>query len=239
MARRARYGIDGFPSLLGFAGLSTALGAAAATVLRHHRVTRAAALTAAGAAAVPAVRGSHYVVHGKRALRDRLLDAVTWHGDEDVADLGAGAGLLGIGAARRTTGTVHCVDLFVAKDLSGNRPERLLTNAQLEGVRDRVVVHREDVRRTTLADHSVDVVLSVLCLHNLGEPGARAQALTEIARILRPGGTVVISDLAHVEAEYAPALRRLGLEVELRGGARGTFPPQRWLVARSPAPQPV
>jgi len=45
---------------------------------------------------------------------------------------------------------------------------------------------------------------------------------------------VVISDLAHVDDEYAPHLRSLGFGV-VRSERVRYFPPQRLLVARRPA----
>ena len=234
-----RYGVDGYPYLLGLSGAAGALGVAGGVALpRAHgrgRVAAVVALVAAGAAAVPAGLGTRYVVSGKLRLRDRLLDRVHWRGDETVVDLGAGAGLLALGAARRTTGTVHAVDLFIGKDLSGNSPERLQRNARREGVQDRLVLHRDDVRALPLPDASVDVVLSALCLHNIGDAPGRAQALHEAVRVLRPGGTLALSDLAHVDDEYAPLLRAAGLVVRTHGRGPGTFPVQRSLTARVPS----
>lgn len=229
---RPRYGVDGWPYV---AGLWTLAGgsALAAVLLRRRRPVTSVALGAAGtAAAVPAALGTAYVLGGKQRLRDRLLDQVDWTGDEAVVDLGAGAGLLAIGAARRTSGRVHAVDVFSGRDLSGNSPSRLWRNARIEGVEQRVVLHRSDVRELDLPDASIDVIVSTLCLHNLGDGADRCRALDEAVRVLRPGGTIVVSDLAHVAEEYAPHLQAAGLTV-LVARARGTFPPQRFLVARS------
>lgn len=230
-----RYGVDGAPYVLGLTAAAlgfVAVGVGAARPPRARRIAFAlAALTG-----TPAVLGIRYVLRGKLALRDRLLDEVVWRGDEVVVDLGSGAGLLGIGAAHKTRGAVHCVDLFIGKDLLGGSPQRLAQNARREGVEARVEIHREDVRALSLGDDSVDVVLSTLCLHNLADAGARRQALAEIVRVLRPGGAAVISDLAHVDDEYAPALRQAGLDVRVTGRLPGTFPPQQALVAQAPRP---
>jgi SAM-dependent methyltransferase len=233
---RPRYGVDGFPYVVALSVAAALLPAGALTLWRgtRQRGLATAALAVGAAAAVPAALGIRYTARGKSALRERVLDAVRWRGDETVVDLGAGAGLLGLGAAGRTAGVVHCVDLFVAKDLSGNAPLRLWRNARALGVADRVRLYEVDVRRTGLPDASVDVVLSSLCLHNLADAAARATALDEVARILRPGGTVVISDLAHVDDEYAPHLARRGFRVRRVERVPGTFPPQRLLVATRP-----
>jgi arsenite methyltransferase len=185
-----------------------------------------------GASLVCAGLGLAYTARGKFRLRDRLLDLVAWRGDEVVLDVGAGAGLLGIGAAHRVPrGRVHCIDLWVGKDLSNNSMDRLRRNASIEGVSERVDARRVDARELHLSDGSVDVVLSTLCLHNLGEVVARKQAALEIVRVLAGRGTVVISDLAGVD-ELAKWFAAEGIVVQPVRPAAGTFPPQRILVAR-------
>lgn len=240
---RLDYGVDGAPYLAGLgaaAGALTSLGLLA--LARAGRSARPGSLRSLGAAAValgvaavvPTVLGLRYVTSGKLALRDRVLGSVDWSGDEVVVDVGAGRGLLAIGAAHRTSGPVHCVDLFVSKDLSGNTPGRLAQNAEREGVLHRIVVHNEDARTMPLPDGCADVVVSTLCLHNIAEASGRAAALDQIVRVLAPGGTVVLSDLAHVRNEYAPHLTASGLQIRSVAAARGTFPPQQVLVAAKP-----
>lgn len=232
-----RYGVDGFPYLVGFGALAVgSLLVGSLGIVRRGTAQPAAwsALAIGAAASGPTLLGLRYVTSGKVALRDRMLDAIQWRGVEDVADLGAGRGLLGIGAAQRTRGTVHCVDLFIGKDLSGNSPERLIANARRVNVEERIEIRREDVRNVGLADASVHVVLSALCIHNLDEAHDRADALSEAMRILKPNGTIVISDLSHVDDEYAVMLRDRGFEVRSDGRVPNTFPPQRMLVARAP-----
>ncbi len=41
----------------------------------------------------------------------------------------------------------------------------------------------------------------------------------------------MISDLAHIDDEYAPTLRHAGLDVRTHGRIPNTFPPQRLLIA--------
>ncbi|MEP7132713.1 MAG: hypothetical protein ABI914_06080, partial [Acidobacteriota bacterium] len=76
---------------------------------------------------------------GKIRGREKLLDQISWNGNEEVLDVGCGRGLMLIGAAKRLTsgGLATGVDIWQSEDLSGNRPEATLENARREGVEDR------------------------------------------------------------------------------------------------------
>lgn len=149
---------------------------------------------------------------GKRKERDQLLDCVPWRGDETVLDVGCGRGLLLLGAAKRLAkgGKAFGIDLWQTQDLSGNRPEATLENARLEGVAERVEVKTADMRSIPFPDATFDVVVSKEAIHNVYDAAERATALREIARVLKPGGAVVISDIRHFR-EYCEQLKSRGL----------------------------
>jgi ubiquinone/menaquinone biosynthesis C-methylase UbiE len=135
---------------------------------------------------------------GKLRTREWLLDRISWTGQEQVLDVGCGRGLMLVGAAKRlTTGKATGIDIWQSEDLSGNRPEAALENAHCEGVADRVEVQTADMRQIPLPDGSIDVVVSRAAIHNLYDSSDRAQAIREIARVLRPGGRAVIDDIRH------------------------------------------
>jgi SAM-dependent methyltransferase len=158
--------------------------------------------------------------------RERLLDLVPWRGDEAVLDVGCGRGLLLVAMARRlTTGKAVGIDLWQGADLSGNRPEATLENARREGVADRVEVRDGDARRLPFADASFDAVVSALALHNIPDAAGREQAVREVARVLKPGGHVVLVDIQHT-ADYARVLRDSGLS-DVRRSPSGLV---TWLV---------
>ncbi len=145
--------------------------------------------------------------HGKAAERERHLDRLALKGHERVLDVGCGRGLMLIGAAKRlTTGTAVGIDLWQSEDLSGNHAEATLENAELEGVKDRVRVETADMRRLPFPDASFDVVVSKAAIHNLYARAERAKALNEIARVLAPGGQLLIDDIRHLK-EYEAVLR--------------------------------
>jgi SAM-dependent methyltransferase len=107
-----------------------------------------------------------------------------------VADLGCGTGDLAAALAPH-------VARVVAVDDSA---------AMLDGARARtaglpnVELRAGALEALPLADASVDVAFAVLVLHHLADP---AGALREAARVLRPGGRLVVVDMVpHERAEY-------------------------------------
>jgi len=144
--------------------------------------------------------------------RNRMLNMLTWKGDEQVLDIGTGHGLLMIGAAKRlSTGHSVGVDIWSKKDLSNNSPRAAITNAKLEEVINKVTVMDANAQDLPLANSSFDYVLSNLCLHNIPDKEGRAKACSEIVRVLKPGGTALISDFRHTK-EYETEFKKLGLE---------------------------
>ena len=172
-----------------------------------------------------------YAKWGKFRHRDRMLNMISWRGDEQVLDVGTGRGLLLIGAARRlSTGKGTGIDVWSTRDLSGNSLERTQANIEVEGVKDKVELRSDDARKLSFLDASFDVVLSNLCIHNIPDKQGRAQACREIARVLKPGGTALISDFV-LTGFYQKVFAETGLKVSRTGLNLLTFPPLRVVKA--------
>jgi arsenite methyltransferase len=189
-------------------------------------ITRPMAWTMAPGFAVGGVLMLIYVKLGKFRHRDRMLSLIPWTGAETVLDVGTGRGLLMIGAAKRlTTGKSVGIDIWSTVDLSGNHPDRTRRNAELEGVSDKVDIRSEDATKMTFPDATFDVILSNLCLHNIPTKEGREKACSEIVRVLKPGGTALISDFIRL-GEYTATFRRAGAESKRAGYFLvDTFPP--------------
>lgn len=174
-----------------------------------------------------------YAKFGKFRHRARILGMVAWRGDERVLDVGTGRGLLMIGAAKKLKdGKAVGIDIWSAKDLSGNAAEPTLKNIELESVKDRAEIKTEDMRQMSFPDASFDVVLSNLAIHNIPDAGGRAKACAEIARVLKPGGTALVSDFMKT-GEYMHAFSTAGLKVSRTAPYFfDTFPPLRIVAAR-------
>jgi arsenite methyltransferase len=163
-----------------------------------------------------------WMIFGSRVLkirlRERLLDGISWRGDEQVLDVGCGRGLMLIGAAKRLkTGRAVGIDLWNTEDQSGNSPDTTRANAIAENVLDRIDIETGDARELPFEANSFDVIVSSWALHNLYERAEREKALREIVRVLKPSGRLMIVDIRHA-TEYAEVLKQAGmLNVELSG----------------------
>ena len=235
--RRPRYGLDAPVVIAAFLG-GGGLGAAAAALALERGAAaswRPLLLTAVAAGAVFAFEGLlmlAYSLWGKYRHRDRMLDRVVWGGAKRVLDVGTGRGLLAIGAARRAPDSrVVGVDIWSARELWSNSAAAARRNAEIEGVAERVDVRDGDARQLDFPEHSFDVVLSNLCLHNIPSAADRERACREIARVLAPGGVALISDFRHTN-DYERVLRAAGLETRRSvPHFLTTFPPLRVVEA--------
>ncbi len=109
------------------------------------------------------------------------------HEGETVLDLGSGAGADVLISARRVGPTGRAIGL----DMTDEMLDLARRNAADAGVSNAEFVkgYLEDL---PLPDASVDVVISN-CVINLS--GDKARALSEAARVLRPGGRFAVSDV--------------------------------------------
>jgi arsenite methyltransferase len=158
----------------------------------------------------------------RAGARRRMLEAIDWRGDEQVLDVGCGNGFLLVEVARRlTSGKATGIDLWKA-GAGDQTAEAAWRNARLEGVAERVDVQNVDARAMPFADHTFDVIVSSLMLHHAGGGADRERVLREMTRVLKPGGTLLLYDVAALIGSAARSLRQLGL---------GSIRHRGWLMA--------
>ena len=114
-------------------------------------------------------------------VRDAVLTAALINPTDTVLDVGAGTGFLTEGAAKLAR-------KVVALDLSRSMTEEAISKLYGKNVEFKI----GDVEQIPLADSSVDSVIGNMILHHCPRPGL---AVKEMARVLVPGGRLVLSDL--------------------------------------------
>jgi SAM-dependent methyltransferase len=230
------YGIDapGVLRTFALAGLAAVAAAVALAIAAGSASAIAPAVFALTCAATIAamLRSSR---SGKARELARALGRLPWAGDEAVLDVGCGHGVALLAAARHATdGRLVGVDVWRERDQAHNSPTALLANARAAGVSDRVELVEADARELPFDDESFDVVVSSLALHNIPHAAGRELAVRQIARVLRPGGHVVILDIGRT-SEYVRTLQRVGMAGARRSGLRwSTYPPSRVVEATKP-----
>jgi arsenite methyltransferase len=242
---KADYGLDapGVVRNLALGGLAAAVVAATVQVLPFSQGDRNIASASFGLTAVVLLVEVGWMLYSSRVaklrMRALIIDALGLNGSERVLDVGCGRGLLLIEAAKRLPeGEAVGLDVWSARDLSGNRPETALQNARLEGVEKRIRLETGDMRKMPFAEASFDAVVASLAIHNVSGREGRSAAVREIARVLRPGGHVALLDFVRT-GEYVSSLRALGwTDVRRTAFSIQMFPPVRIVLGIKPADGP-
>ena len=150
--------------------------------------------------------------------RERLLEALAPAGGERLLEIGPGTGYYTLDVARRA-GTL---DIF---DLQQEMLDHTMQRAGEAGI-DNVVARQGDARALPYEDASFDGAYLVTVL---GEIPDQQAAVDELARVLRPGGRLVVGELV-LDPHYVrgSVLReraeRAGLRFARRvGGPLGFF----------------
>lgn len=147
---------------------------------------------------------------GKFQVWADILLQLGLRGDEHIIDLGCGRGaVLLMVASLLPRGKATGIDVWKANEQSGNALSVTQQNAEREEVAGNVVLHTADMQQLPFSDGSFDLVVSSLAIHNIRNPEGRKQALSEAARMLKPGGRLVIADF--FSRRYEEYLREQGM----------------------------
>lgn len=134
-------------------------------------------------------------------IRDLVVSNLEWKGEGKALDIGCGNGALtNLLAKRFPMIQVTGVDSWGTNwGYSQSACER---NAEIEGVRNRVVFQKASAVSLPFPDGAFDIIVSNLTFHEVkGTPDKRV-LLKEALRVLRKGGKFVLQDLFLFKAVY-------------------------------------
>jgi ubiquinone/menaquinone biosynthesis C-methylase UbiE len=77
-----------------------------------------------------------------------------------------------------------------------------LENAKVEKVEGRIAIQTGDIRSLPYPDKTFDAIISSLVIHNIPDEKGRERALSEMLRVLKPGGRFALFDI-HYGKKYA------------------------------------
>ena len=126
------------------------------------------------------------------AVRESAIAHAYLRSEMEVADVGSGTGFIAAGLAPLVS-RVYALD---------GSPSMLDVARRNLAAYDNVVYQTTEGSTLTLPDASVDAALANMYLHHCTDPAA---SIREMARIVRPGGRLVITDMDRHEHEWMRA----------------------------------
>jgi AhpD family alkylhydroperoxidase len=134
---------------------------------------------------------------------------------EVVLDLGSGGGFDVFIAARKVGATGRAIGVDMTPEMLAKARKNIGPYRERSGLNN-VEFRLAEIEHLPLPDNSVDVVISN-CVINLSPD--KAQVWREIARVLKPGGRVAVSDLALLRPLPAEILKMVEALVGCVAGA--------------------
>lgn len=146
---------------------------------------------------IAAGKSSFDLVDPKKVFAELRLQS-----DSVLLDVACGVGNYAVAACEviDESGAVHAVDLW-REGIAA-----LTQRADELGLSQIRPALADAGKHLPLEDGSVDVALLATVLHDLVQTGADQGALAEIARVLRPGGRLVVIEFDKLESEPGPPL---------------------------------
>ena len=184
----------------------------------HHQHSESGEVSAKATKGLILTGGWRYDLHGwffdlcvfrgkGRELRQRTANLARLQPGDQVLDVGCGTGTLALDIQRRvgSAGRVVGID-------PGNEQ---IACARAKAARRNVPIAFQIgvIEQLAFPDQTFDVVLSTLMMHHL-PASLKAQGLAEIARVLKPGGRLVIADFTRKQ-------ERAGLAARFHAGGSG------------------
>lgn len=127
---------------------------------------------------------------------DKIIEHLHVNREDMVADLGAGNGYFTIPIAKRTDKLVYAVDI------EPKMLEMLSTRAGEEQL-NHIKYVESDLENIQLEDNAVNKIMTAFVIHEVSNID---KALSEIKRILKPGGQVLFIEWEAIETESGPPL---------------------------------
>ena len=122
-----------------------------------------------------------------RSWRRRAVSYLLSRGGRDILDIGCGTGDVSLAVIRRNpaarvTGLDPALKMLAIAE----------TKTRRAGLAGQAIYREGDATSLSFGDAAVDGIICAFCLRNIT---ARAAALREMRRVLRPGGTLAILEL--------------------------------------------
>lgn len=136
----------------------------------------------------------------ERTLRTMTINLAQLRPGESVLDVGCGTGSLTMAARWRVGAQARVCGI--------DPSAQMVARAQRKAARQGLLIDYQVgvIERLPFADHTFDVALSSLMMHHLPDDLKR-QGLAEIARVLKPGGRLLVLDVSRPSGPWQSDIR--------------------------------
>ncbi len=127
-------------------------------------------------------------------IQDLVIDYLDWDGEGKALDIGCGNAPLTVSIAKKyPNAEITGIDYWGgAWEFSRGVCE---TNAEIEGISDRVTFERASASALPFDDEAFDVAVSNLVFHEIRSSRDKTDVIKEALRVVRKGGKFVFQDL--------------------------------------------
>lgn len=149
------------------------------------------------------------------AFKQRILDMLHPNDGDILLDIGVGTGtFLALAAAALPHSHIIGID--------PDRGALAIAKQKLSRVRPDIDLYEAIAEQLPIADKSVDVVVSTLVFHHLSR-SAKAQAIREVYRVIRPGGQFLLVDFGKPVSMLSRILLFIGSFIDGRDNVQANL----------------
>lgn len=161
----------------------------------------------------------------KLSHRHRILALSGLKPDMKVLDIGTGRSAI---AAAQKGADVSAIDKWSGWDLGGNGRDAFEKNRRAEGAPE-IDLYDGLAQDMPFPDKTFDLVISHFVVHNISGRKERERAIAEMVRVLKPGGTLAVSDIKNT-SQYREILEENGFQTRTYSFYY-TFPFSKLIIA--------
>ncbi len=148
---------------------------------------------------------------GKQYVIRQIIDKSALVGTDVALDIGCGGGQVLLEVASHIDAGISVgVDIWRRRDQFPNGSAYLIDNYKRSQIRNKIAVACANAVSLPFASSSFDLVTSNLVLHNIKGAENKFIALSEMVRVLKPDGRLVLADVG-LSRKYIFVLKTLGL----------------------------
>lgn len=141
-----------------------------------------------------------------------VISRLDLKGDEVFMDAGCGDGHVAMEAYDMLdeAATIYAVDIYEPSI------EDLETDLKKDGITNIIPVQSDIADKIAINDDTVDIVLMINVFHHFVAMENAAEAISELKRVIKPGGKIAIMDYKKMDSGYGPPVKFKSSPEELK-----------------------